>query len=250
MKDIDSDELNFLITGNDPDYFTDIIKEIQLKNKIKFNIKIICDKSTKVSDYYQSFYDLINEAFYFNTFILNYKSKESVIKFFYGFNSDYKKTYIRSISYPFFLINENIIKKSELVNENKKINKEKPEMYHINSKDILPYSDKESLTKKLVHIINYHTENSILEEKVDEEKTLNIMFCGIKGVGKTTLINKLLFENRGLTKENNYTSKLSKYNHKLYPICFYDMPGFGQNEDTIMMETKSYISQFNKHYEK
>ena len=76
MKDIDSDELNFLITGNDPDYFTDILKEIQLINKIRFNIKVICNKSTKEYEFDQNFYDLINDdAFYFNNFFLNRESK-------------------------------------------------------------------------------------------------------------------------------------------------------------------------------
>ena len=181
---------------------------------------------------------------------MDYKSKEEILKFFKGFNHDYKKTFIKCSSYPFFLLDENIISKLELMKEINEINKEKPEKYHINSKDILSYSDKESFTKKIIHIINYFTENSLSENNLEEEKTLNIMLCGISGVGKTTLINKLLFENRGLTKTNNFTSKLSKYYHKLYPICFYDIPGFLQNEENNTEATKNYIEQFNKQYEK
>ena len=250
MNIINSDELNFLIVSGDNSFFKQIINEIQNNKKINLNIKVICDKSFKLKDYYEKFYELIDDAFYFNTFILDYKSKEEVLKFFKGFNHDYKKTFIKYNSYPFFLIDEKVISKLELMKEINEINKEKPEKYHINSKDILSYSDKESFTKKIMHIINYFTENSLSENNLEEEKTLNIMLCGITGVGKTTLINKLLFENRGLTKTNNFTSKLSKYYHKLYPICFYDIPGFLQNEDNNTEATKNYIEQFNKQYEK
>lgn len=250
MNIINSEKLNFLITSCEKAFFMEIIKEIENSKKISLDIKIICDKSFQVKDYYNSFYELINEAFYFNTFILNYKSKEEILQFFKGFNANYKITYIKSNSYPFFLINEKIISKFELMKEINEINKEKPKKYHINSKDILCYSDKETFTKKIIHIINYYTENSLLDNNLEEEKTLNIMLCGITGVGKTTLMNKLLFENRGLTKENNYTTKLNKYYHKLYPICFYDIPGFVQNEDNNTEETKNYIEQFNKQYEK
>ena len=248
MNTINSDELNFLVTSGDKSLFMKIINEIQDTSKIDLNIKLICDKSYKVEDYYDRFYELINDAFYFNTFILDYKTKDEIFEFFRGFNANYKKTFIKSISYPFFIIDEKVINKSELMKEINEINKERPEKYHINSKDILSYSDEETFTKKIIHIINYYTENSIFNN-LREEKTLNIMLCGITGVGKTTLMNKLLFENRGLTKENNYTTKLNKYYHKLYPLCFYDIPGFVQNEDNNTQVTKNYIEQFNKQYE-
>lgn len=46
------------------------------------------------------------------------------------------------------------------------------------------------------------------------------MVCGKRKTGKTYLINELLFENRGLSKENNETTKITSYEHKLFPITF------------------------------
>jgi GTP-binding protein EngB required for normal cell division len=63
-------------------------------------------------------------------------------------------------------------------------------------------------------------------------------------------MNKLLFENRDLSKDNIHKAKLNKYGHKLYPINFYDIPGFGQNEEREMTNSKNYINQFNTQYEK
>ena len=71
MNIINSDELNFLIVSGDNSFFMQIINEIQNNKKINLNIKVICDKSFKFKDYYEKFYELIDDAFYFNTFILD-----------------------------------------------------------------------------------------------------------------------------------------------------------------------------------
>ena len=83
-----------------------------------------------------------------------------------------------------------------------------------NLKDIIEY-DNDSLYQKLLEIYNYYF------QKQDDKKysrTLNIMVCGKKRTGKTYFINELLFENRGLSKENNYTTKVTCYEHKLFQI--------------------------------
>ena len=53
------------------------------------------------------------------------------------------------------------------------------------------------------------------------------MVCGKKGIGKTYFINELLFENRGLSKENNYTTNITGYyKHEFFPILLFNFPGF------------------------
>ena len=247
----DSEELTFFLTGYNKDLLTNCIIEIEKEYKLDLNIKIVNDINYSKEDYYNCYYDNINEASYFNTFILDYSSKEEIQDFFKNFNKNYNETYIKFDSYPFFLINEKIYNKKELIKDIKEINKNKPSQYHIQSKDILIYDNKESLKNKIINIYKYYNEKEDLfnQSEEEEEKTLNILLCGIKGVGKTFFMNKLLFENRGLSKDNNHTSKLNKYRHKLFPINFYDIPGFGQNEDRGMTNAISYISQFNTQYE-
>ena len=246
----DSEELTFFLTGCNKDFLTNCIIELEEKYKLHLNIKIVNDINYNKEDYFNCYYDSINEASYFNTFIIDYSTKEEILDFFKEFNKNYNKTYIKFDSYPFFLINEKIYSKKELIKDIQEINENKPPEYHIQSKDILIYDNKNSLKNQIIKIYKYYTENEdLLNQSEEEEKTLNILLCGIKGVGKTFFMNKLLFENRGLSKDNNHTTKLNKYHHKLYPISFYDIPGFGQNEDIEMANAVSYISQFNRQYE-
>ena len=74
------------------------------------------------------------------------------------------------------------------------------------------------------------------------------MVCGKKRTGKTYFINELLFENRGLSKENNYTTKVTCYEHKLFQIKFYDFPGFSDSEDKWVLDATNYITKFSQEY--
>ncbi len=132
----------------------------------------------------------------------------------------------------------------ELYNEIKKINSTRDELYKFFSKEIISYDNK-SLKDKIFDIYNYYFQEQILRR---QQKTLNIMVCGKKGIGKTYFINELLFENRGLSKENYYTTNITGYEHKLFPIMLFDFPGFSDNEDKRMFDTINYISQFNEEF--
>ena len=74
------------------------------------------------------------------------------------------------------------------------------------------------------------------------------MVCDKKRTGKTYFINELLFENRGLSKQNCYTSKITSYEHKLFPIMIYDFPGFSDNEDKGMNDATNFISKLSEVY--
>lgn len=234
-------EINLLIAGDKTSIFDDAIYSLSKKEKINVNFKILYLKN----DYFEKFYNLIDDdGNYFNIIAVNYKSKSEIIKFFDDFNKNYNDTLLTTAAYPFFLVDKKIFGKVELYNEIKKINNKRPDQYKYFSKDIIEY-DFESLPKKLLSIYKYYYE---IPEEIKYEKTLNIMVCGKKRIGKTYLINELLFENRGLSKENNYTSKIKSYEHKMFPIKFYDFPGFSDNEDRGMIDASNFISKFTDVY--
>ena len=237
-------QINLFIIGEDILLFRDSINSLENKMEKNLNINIINNKQYSKNDYLDQYYKLIDKAKYFNVFAVNYKTKKEILDLFESFNNNYNETGITSSAYPFFLIDRNVFNKMELYNEIKKINSTRDELYRFFSKDIISYDNK-SLKDKIFDIYNYFFQEEIPRK---QPKTLNIMVCGKKGIGKTYFINELLFENRGLSKENNYTTKITGYEHKFFPIMLYDFPGFSDNEDKRMFDTTNYISQFNEEF--
>lgn len=227
-------------------FFNNAIESLETKLKTNLNINIINNKNYSEIEYFKKFVDLIDEeGNYFNIIAINYKTKKEIISFFEYFNKDYKETCLTSSTYPFFLIDKNVLKKTVLYKEIKRINNEREDLYKYNTKDIIEYEIK-SLPDKILGIYNYYFQR---QEERKQQKTLNIMVCGKKRTGKTYFINQLLFENKGLSKENNYTTKITSYEHKLFPIMLFDFPGFSDNEDRGMIDATNYISKFSEEYQ-
>ena len=237
------DQINLLIAGDkSPSIFIEAISSLEKHNNIEMN-------SVKTwnlqEEYFQKYSDIIDEdGNYFNIIAVNYKTKSEIINFFYNFNKNFNETGFITATYPFFLIDKKIYLKKDLYNEIIKINQMRPELYHYNSKDIIEY-EKETLKKKILEIYNYYYQKQ--QDRI-QQRTLNIMICGKKRTGKTYFINELLFENRGLSKQNCYTSKITSYEHKLFPIMFYDFPGFSDNEDRGMNDATNFITKFSEVY--
>ena len=227
-------------------FFNNAIESLETKLKTNLNINIINNKNYSEIEYFKKFVDLIDEeGNYFNIIAINYTTKKEIISFFEYFNKDYKETCLTSSTYPFFLIDKNVLKKTVLYKEIKRINNEREDLYKYNTKDIIEYEIK-SLPDKILGIYNYYFQR---QEERKQQKTLNIMVCGKKRTGKTYFINQLLFENKGLSKENNYTTKITSYEHKLFPIMLFDFPGFSDNEDRGMIDATNYISKFSEEYQ-
>jgi hypothetical protein len=240
---IDVDSINLLIAGDkSPHTFSEAVSSLESTNNIKKNSIKIWNLQ---KEYFQRYVNLIDEdGNYFNIIAVNYKTQKEILNFFYNFNEDYNETGLTTTTYPFFLINKNVYPKKDLYYEIIKINQKRPELYQYNSKDIIEY-DKETLPKKIQEIYNYYYQK---QQKRNSSKTLNIMVCGKKRTGKTYFINELLFENRGLSKQNCYTSKITSYEHKLFPIMFYDFPGFSDNEDRGMSDATNFIAKLSEVY--
>ena len=241
--DINIDKINLLIAGDkSSSIFGEAVLSLERNDKIEKNSINVLNLQ---NDYFEKFLDIIDgDGNYFNIIAVNYKTKTDILNFFYNFNKDYNETGLTTSTYPFFLIDKNIYLKKDLYNEIIKINQKRPDLYKYNSKDIIEY-DRESLKKKILEIYNYYYQK---QQERSQLKTLNIMVCGKKRTGKTYFINELLFENRGLSKQNCYTSKITSYEHKLFPIMIYDFPGFSDNEDKGMNDATNFISKLSEVY--
>jgi len=241
--DINIDKINLLIAGDKSlSIFGEAVLSLERNDKIENNSINVLNLQ---NDYFEKFLDIIDgDGNYFNIIAVNYKTKTDILNFFYNFNKDYNETGLTTSTYPFFLIDKNIYLKKDLYNEIIKINQKRPDLYKYNSKDIIEY-DRESLKKKILEIYNYYYQK---QQERSQLKTLNIMVCGKKRTGKTYFINELLFENRGLSKQNCYTSKITSYEHKLFPIMIYDFPGFSDNEDKGMNDATNFISKLSEVY--
>lgn len=237
------DNINLLIAGDkSPSIFIDAISSLEKYDSIEKNTVKIWNLK---EEYFQKYSDLIDEdGNYFNIIAVNYKTKSEIINFFYNFNKNFNESGLITATYPFFLIDKKVYLKKDLYNEIIKINQIRPVIYHYNSKDIIEY-EKETLKKKILEIYNYYYQKQ--QDRI-QQRTLNIMICGKKRTGKTYFINELLFENRGLSKQNCYTSKITSYEHKLFPIMFYDFPGFSDNEDRGMNDATNFITEFSEVY--
>lgn len=241
--DINIDKINLLIAGDKSvSIFGEAVLSLERNNKIEKNSINVLNLQ---NDYFEKFLDIIDgDGNYFNIIAINYKTKTEILNFFYNFNKDYNETGLTTSTYPFFLIDKNVYLKKDLYNEIIKINQKRPDLYKYNSKDIIEY-DRELLKKKILEIYNYYYQK---QQERSQSKTLNIMVCGKKRTGKTYFINELLFENRGLSKQNCYTSKITSYEHKLFPIMIYDFPGFSDNEDSGMNDATNFISKLSEVY--
>ena len=237
-------KLNILISGNDKK--EEIISEIE-NLKSKFNLDLFIKDVSEFSHIQNInfYYTLINNIEYFNAFILNYKTKEDIFEFFKSFNSE--NLGITNECYPFFLICNQMLSKKEA------INKSKEDEYKIKFGNILFFNEiqkekeKEEFQIEILTVYNCYFQEAYAIHEIQED-TINILVIGIKNAGKSFLINRLLWETRARSMENHYTTKLNSYKHKKYPIVFYDISGFNENEDDELINVNNKIDDFNKDY--
>lgn len=244
------DKLNILVCGNYEK--EEIIANVENLSSSQDLSLIIKDgsKSSHIQNI-EYYFSLINDIEYFNTFILNFERKENIFDFFQSFQSeDYG---ITKECYPFFVICEKILSKIEVKKFITEINKSKEDEYKIQFGNLLFYDDIKGNEFKynILSIYNYYFQDSKnLKEYDDSKETINILLIGVKNSGKSFLINKLLSEKRALSMENHYTTKLNVYQHRKYPIVFYDIAGFNENEDNEIKNVKSKIDEFNIDYKR
>ena len=243
------DDIKILICGNViKNEIINIIENLNLSHNLNLFIEDLSKNTNKQNIEY--YFSLINNIQYFNVFILNFDKKEDIFDFFKSLNSE--EYGITNECYPFFLINEDLLAKPETKEFIVDLNKSKENEYKIRLENFLFYNKKNinDFKSMFINIYNcYKQESKKLNDGGDEEESLNILLIGLKNVGKSFLINRFLGETRALSMENHYTSKFNSYRHRKYPIVFYDISGFNENEDKEIKDFNSKIDEFNKEYQ-
>ncbi len=242
------DKINILILGNDQK--EDIISIIENLN-LNLDLNIILKDCSKLThnQSVENFFSLINDIQYFNALILNFSKKEDIICFFKNFNSE--EYGITNECFPFFVIPDKILTKLDTKYFINDLNKSKEDDYKFKFGNFLFFNDLkgEEFQHIILDIYNcYKQDSKKLKDEDNLKETINILLVGVKNCGKSYLINKLLGEIRALSMENHYTTKLNSYKHKKYPIVFYDISGFNENEDEDIKNLNSKIEEFNKEY--
>ena len=242
------DKVNILILGDENNQ--NIIKAIENLNlTLDLNLNLKDCSKLAINQNIENFFSLINDTQYFNALFLNFSKKEEIINFFKSFNSD--EYGITNECYPFLIINEKTLTKSEARNFIIELNKTKENEYKFKIQNLLFFNDVNGKEFQyiIIDIYNcYFQDSKKLKDEDDSKETINIVLVGVKNSGKSFLINKLLGEIRALSMENNYTTKMNAYKHKKYPIIFYDISGFNENEDEETKNLNSKIEEFNKEY--
>ena len=242
------EEIKFLVCGNNlKDEIMDAIENLNFNLNMNLVLKD-CSKSSH-SENIEYYCSLINNIQYFNALVLNFEKKEEIFNFFKVF--DLEDSGISKECYPFFIICDKILPKIEAKKFIDELNKSKNDDYKFNFGNFLFFREikEEEFQLNIVNIYNcYFQESKKIGKEDDSKETINILLIGVKSTGKSSLINKLLWETRALSMENHYTTKLNAYQHRKYPIVFYDIAGFNENEDDEFRNLNSKIEEFNKDY--
>ena len=242
------EEIKFLVCGNNlKDEIMDAIENLNFNLNMNLVLKD-CSKSSH-SENIEYYCSLINNIQYFNALVLNFEKKEEIFNFFKVF--DLEDSGISKECYPFFIICDKILPKIEAKKFIDELNKSKNDDYKFNFGNFLFFREikEEEFQLNIVNIYNcYFQESKKIGKEDDSKETINILLIGVKSTGKSSLINKLLWETRALSMENHYTTKLNAYQHRKYPIVFYDIAGFNENEDDEFRNLNSKNEEYNKDY--
>ena len=111
----------------------------------------------------------------------------------------------------------------------------------------IKFINKNYLIYKLIR--DYHTFNYINNKDIrlqfdlqdlNYEYSINIMLCGRKRAGKSSLVNLLLGEEVSYADSGNSITKgIREYKHKKYKLCIFDTVGFDKNIESKELQKHS-----------
>ena len=108
----------------------------------------------------------------------------------------------------------------------------------------------EDITSIIIQKYNYFNQiETNINCEFDISCTINILFAGKSGTGKSSFINRLLGEKRAFVSDVSKTKIYNVYNHKYIPIKLFDSIGFevGKTEEN---EDLQNIIESNESFEK
>ena len=181
-------------------------------------------------------------------FDLNNKESSQII---FNVIKKMKKLNLTNNKHPFFIFyttDKNINKKAiydELSKFNEKFNKKQS----LDIRNISVIYKPEDIYTTIISKYNYFNQiETNINIEYDKSNTINFLFAGYSNSGKTTFINRLLGEKRGLVNDCSKTTIYNTYYHKYLPLKFYDTQGFEifkteQNTDIINL-----INSYEKYF--
>lgn len=221
------------------------IKMILLGDFTEYNLEVNNDvfevqQTNGISEAIETCFGSIEQSCYFNLIISDFKNKEDSFELLKQFLEYNKRELIVSNNsgYPIFLFLEN-------TNFNKKVlfsyflenitYLELEPALNISSHNILFCNNtRESIEEKiLMEITNYFFQKDFINNNdIRYDASINFLFMGITGCGKSTFINYLLGKKRSFqgVSHNVKTIRALKCSHNLFPICFNDSEGFEVNK--------------------
>ena len=131
--------------------------------------------------------------------------------------------------HPFFIFyttDENINKK-DIYNGVSIYNEKFKKKQSLDIRNISVIHKFEDIYTTIISKYNYFNQiETNINIEYDKSNTINILFAGFSNSGKTTFINRLLGEKRGLVNDNTKTIIYNTYYHRYLPLKFYDTQGF------------------------
>lgn len=251
--------VNIFFNYEEKPSYLDEIKQVIQNYKNKFIIKGEFNKS-----------NLLNEIYYYlgikdnkrekienretENVIISYISEKDAKQLLKDFVSKLKKGIVKNDDHPFFIFlpykNHDNFTIKNIFDDIHNFQCEFNDTRKLDSRNLF-LENKETILDRLEQIYNYFNENDEINidfndnSSYDKNCTINILTVGVRGSGKSTLINRLLGEKKAYAQKNARTERTKEYYHKCYPLKFIDSAGFEIGKNSELLNIENFLKNNN-----